>query len=428
MTQRLWKTMMAMRAAEQKVLSSMLGGFRGSSTASVMINLASKSDTLSDAVSNEYLAFQALLHFRLKGFVPPGLLEKALHYNDAVRALIRVEIDDLRLLKRAEEIYSSNAVAIRRGADLVEDVAEQLVMQRPRLRALAQAREANAPSPALIRQVEASVIEALGDVRSVVRGSAPHQKSVQEFLDQVEVNGGIGQQRICEALAELIDRLARSRRARSKWLEWVEPPDLTTFVQNFGPQRNYIKGILGEIWFEQARHTEALRELLFRRALGLERRLNTRDTGLRAFRADYHVGPLYDPVGLQILDGIYFVGRPSQLSDDVLEVYLSAAIEVKTGTRRTNAFQLRRDQVRELGLMYEGLIVRASSGQRFRIMPSPEGEGPIRLFVAPKPPPRSVMRSLESRGVNILPVPLLPTSEDFGRVADFFLLAMLARY
>jgi hypothetical protein len=38
------------------------------------------------------------------------------------------------------------------------------------------------------------------------------------------------------------------------------------------------------------------------------------------------------------------------------------------------------------------------------------------------------MRSLESRGVNILPVPLLPTSEDFGRVADFFLLAMLARY
>lgn len=425
MTLRLAKTLLALDDAERVLLTTMQGGFRSSGTSSVMNRLMGLSPALAETISDEFVTFHALALFRLEGSVPPGLVEKALHRNDAVRALLPALVTDERLLNRAEEIFFSRAVAIRRGTQLVDAVSEELVAQAPRLRKLARARRANAPPPELVRQVEDSVIDALGRIKLIVRKSAPHEQAVLSFLHEISITEGLGQQRIAEALAELVDRLARSQGARRKWLSWVEPPDLDTFVKSFGPERNFIKGILGEIWFEQATETAKIREMLFHRAIAFERKMNTRH---RMFTADFHVGPLYDPGGRQIFDGMYFIGRPAQQTDAVKEIHLSAVIEVKTGTRRSNAYQLRGDQVRELGTLDEGLVVRTTSGQRYRIMPSPDAEDPLRVFVAPEAPPRSVTRSLEAGGVTLVHVPTLPTSQDFSRVADFFLLAMLSRY
>ena len=418
-----------MNEAEIRLCVSMLAGWRARGPASVLGRLHASSAVLAKAVANAQMTFLALGSFRLEATRAPGLVERARKANDRVLALLGPHVSDPALLARAEEIFGSRKIAIEEGPSLIESGAAGVMAREKKLERLRKRRLSKAPSKELKAEIEDAIMAALSDPERFFL-SPRHRASLESFLRQVFVADELVEASLAQMLAPLIETLARAKAANRKWVEWIEQAgkakfDPEEFAKHFQHQRNYVKGCLGELWFQLAAHTEDVRGLLHQRVVERARRLSR--PGVE-FTPDSHIGPLFDASGRQIFDGIYFVGRPAEAAGGrYLEIFLDSVIEVKTGTRADNVLQQRLDQLRELGVGASGLEVRSADGRIFKIMPSPDMEDPIRVFVQPQRPNDVFLDTLSRGGIDTIYVPTLPTAEQFGEVADFFLLAMLHR-
>jgi hypothetical protein len=396
--------------------------------AAVLPRLMAISPDLARAVAKAQTAFEALGKFRLGDMREPFLVAHAMHTNDAVLALIGQQVKDSRLRERAQAIFLSRRDAIWEGPGLVEETAKTILAEHRRLQRLRRRRLANAPSEQLLDDIKRALETALADIKRFELSPA-HTKAVESYLRQISVAGDSIQVLLAHRLAPLIKTLGRLKAINRKWPDWLlasaaETRTADDFARHFQHERNYVKGLLGELWFEFAHHTDGVRELLFRRTIAHADRLSRGDL---KFTADFHLGPLSDPDGRQIFDGIYFVRRDAETPGSVKEVHLDAVVEVKTGTRAEYVMQELKDQFRELGPQGKGLLVRTADEEYLRIMPL-DIEDPVRVFVAPERPKDWILRDfLEPHGIQTVHVPTLPTGDEFALVADFFLLAILNR-
>ncbi|RTL65987.1 MAG: hypothetical protein EKK42_19025 [Pseudonocardiaceae bacterium] len=387
--------------------------------------------TLDDLIAAEFLRWQNVVRLGTGGGVTGLVRQAGLDANAALRDAVRALPDDAvdaDVRSRAIRVLVARRRAIAASQDVLQVHRDQQLGRARHDARLAVDRERRVPAGFDTKIALSLLDEALADPSRFLF-SPSGGRALDHFLSSFHT----GREYDEAALVNILERSADAMLRFEMIKGGVLPAALNTlsaeqFAERFSPVISSVQGVLGEGWFWRSRSAADIRRLS---VVGAEARADS----LRSIGFDGEVVVIPDELflisgqrggGQCLLDGAVLIVDRSADHGGVVNACMAVAVEVKTGTSAENLLQLRRDQKREYGSAGRGVVVRTrDDSSRFRLIPAPDADEPVRLFVAPSTD-MATARLLEQRYGIVAEGVVMPISAvEFRDVATFIVRVVL---